>query len=84
MNRRVKPEKVTLRRSKALLAMETETIVFTTKLIDGTFPAYERIIPEASTNTITCDRGEIIAALKRIQRHSHQSRRWRAGGVALA
>jgi DNA polymerase III subunit beta len=64
--RKTKPEKVTLRRSKALLMMKTPDITFITKLIDAEFPAYERIIPEAAANVVTCDNGDLVATLKRL------------------
>jgi DNA polymerase III subunit beta len=64
--KRIKPEKVALKRSKRLLVVETPDISFTTKLIDAEFPAYEKIIPEASANTITCGSSDLIAALKRL------------------
>jgi DNA polymerase III subunit beta len=37
-------ERVTLRRSKTLFAVETNGAIFTTKLIDANYPAYERIV----------------------------------------
>lgn len=64
--KKTKPEKVTLRRSKALLMVQTPGITFITKLIDAEFPAYEQVIPKASTNTVVCDNGEFVATLKRL------------------
>jgi DNA polymerase III subunit beta len=64
--KKTKSEKITLRRSKALLMMETPSLIFITKLIDAEFPAYEAVIPKASANVVTCDSGDLIAALKRL------------------
>jgi DNA polymerase III subunit beta len=64
--KKTKPEKVTLCSSKALLMMETPDITFVTKLVDAEYPDYRRIIPQASANTVTCDSGELVAALKRL------------------
>jgi DNA polymerase III subunit beta len=82
--KKTKPGKITLRRSKALLMMETPSITFTTKLIDAEFPAYEAVIPKASANVATCDSGELIAVLKRLAAVAADSStlialRWRDG-----
>jgi DNA polymerase-3 subunit beta len=58
-------ELVTLRRSRTLLAVETTKATFVTKLIDGTFPDYERIIPAPSGNHVTVDRAALAQALER-------------------
>ncbi len=40
-------------------------IRFTSKLIDGRFPEYDRVIPKASSNELTADRGTLKGALQR-------------------
>lgn len=40
-------------------------IRFTSKLIDGRFPEYERVIPKESSNELKADRGEFRNALQR-------------------
>jgi len=40
-------------------------IRFTSKLIDGRFPDYERVIPSGNTSTLTADRDTLKAALQR-------------------
>jgi DNA polymerase-3 subunit beta len=40
-------------------------IRFTSKLIDGRFPDYERVIPSAQAATLNADRGTLRAALQR-------------------
>jgi DNA polymerase III subunit beta len=58
-------EIVTLRRSRTLLAVETATATFITKLNSGTFPAYERFVPGPSGNHVTADRASLMQALER-------------------
>jgi DNA polymerase III subunit beta len=65
--KKTKPEKVTLRRSKTLLMVQTPSLTFITKLIDAEFPAYEAVIPKASKNTVVCGSGDLVAALKRLE-----------------
>ena len=45
--------------------IEVEGIRFTSKLIDGRFPEYERVIPQDSPNLLTVDKGTIRQALQR-------------------
>jgi DNA polymerase-3 subunit beta len=61
-----KPGRVTLRRSRTLLAVIGPDFCFTSRLVEGKFPAYEAVIPAASPNTIICDRTELVAALARL------------------
>ncbi len=43
----------------------TENVVFTSKLIDGRFPDYHRVIPQAADKVVTSDRETIRQALVR-------------------
>ena len=45
--------------------IQLEGIRFTSKLIDGRFPEYDRVIPKESTNELTADRGAFKSALQR-------------------
>ncbi|MDA0678780.1 MAG: DNA polymerase III subunit beta [Proteobacteria bacterium] len=45
--------------------IQLEGIRFTSKLIDGRFPEYERVIPQDTKNALTADRGLFRAALQR-------------------
>ncbi len=45
--------------------IQLEGIRFTSKLIDGRFPEYERVIPQESSNELTADRGALRGALQR-------------------
>ncbi len=45
--------------------IELEGIRFTSKLIDGRFPEYERVIPQDSDNLLSADKGVLRSALQR-------------------
>jgi DNA polymerase-3 subunit beta len=45
--------------------IQVEGIRFTSKLIDGRFPEYERVIPKDSSNELTADRDTFKSALQR-------------------
>lgn len=52
--------------SANLIVAETETCRFTSKLIDGTFPDYQRVIPAAGATSLLVDRLDFIAAIRRL------------------
>lgn len=58
-------EQATLRVSERHLRVELPEITLTTKLIDGRFPDYERVIPEAAPNQMRADRQTLKQALSR-------------------
>lgn len=45
--------------------IQLETIRFTSKLIDGRFPEYERVIPKDTSNELSADRQAFRSALQR-------------------
>jgi DNA polymerase-3 subunit beta len=57
---------LTLRISNKLIEARTEGHVLVSKLIDATFPDFQRVIPARSTIAAECDRAELVAALARI------------------
>jgi DNA polymerase III subunit beta len=57
---------VRLARSKALFAVEGPGFRFVSKLIDGTYPDYQRSIPMPSGSFATVDRRELARAIDRI------------------
>lgn len=59
-------ERVTLRRGKTLLEARAVDFTFITKLIDAEFPAYERLIPAASNNTVAVERAALVQAVARV------------------
>lgn len=48
------------------LKIATDDVSFTTKLIDGRFPDYERVLPQATDKTVVADRESLRHALNRI------------------
>jgi DNA polymerase-3 subunit beta len=57
--------KVNLELGPNHVRIELEGIRFTSKLIDGRFPEYERVIPAESSNELTADRAAFKGALQR-------------------
>lgn len=47
------------------IRIQLDGIRFTSKLIDGRFPEYERVIPKESSNELKADRAEFRSALQR-------------------
>jgi DNA polymerase III sliding clamp (beta) subunit (PCNA family) len=58
--------RVTLRRSRSLIAFDVRPFSFTARLIDSSFPVYDSVIPPSSSNWIVCDRLKLLAALSRL------------------
>lgn len=58
-------EAVTLALGNNHLRAELGNIRFTSKLIDGRFPEYSRVIPRGEGNHLTADRGGLRHALQR-------------------
>jgi DNA polymerase III subunit beta len=64
-------------------------VVMVSKLIDGTFPDYERVIPTGNENMVTVDRDEMMRAADRVASISSEKGRGvklsvSSGAVALA
>lgn len=57
------------------LRVETGTLVFTTKLIDGKFPDYQRVIPVDGNKTMEVERETLKHALSRISILSNEKYR---------
>ena len=60
------PESVTLRISDRLLELVLPDLRLTSKLIDGTFPDYARLVPKDYGGSVTVDRAELAAAIARV------------------
>jgi DNA polymerase-3 subunit beta len=71
---------ISLSDSKLRLAMGD--LVLTSKLIDGTFPDYERVIPKANDKVLTLDKADFERAVDRVSTVS--SDRGRAVKLSLA
>jgi DNA polymerase-3 subunit beta len=59
-------EALTLCRSKTLIEIASATFAFVSKLIDGTFPDYEHLIPVSSSNAAIVDRAALVRAVARV------------------
>lgn len=68
--------------SDTKLHLTTGTIVLTSKLIDGTFPDYERVIPEGNDKTLKVDKDSFERAVDRVS--TVASDRGRAVKLALS
>jgi DNA polymerase III sliding clamp (beta) subunit (PCNA family) len=62
-----KPATVTLRRSKRLIAVNCTGFSFVSKLIDYVYPDCRPVIPPASSNWVTCNRAQLLAAIARLE-----------------
>jgi DNA polymerase-3 subunit beta len=58
--------RVVLRRSRSLIAFEASEFSFTARLVDAGYPAYEDGIPPLASNSVVCDRLNLLAALSRL------------------
>ncbi len=56
---------ITLSESKAIFSLER--IVLTSKLVDGQFPEYERVIPQENDKSMTVDRRVFSEAVDRVR-----------------
>jgi DNA polymerase-3 subunit beta len=59
-------EAVSIELSTAKIRFRFGETVLTSKLIDGTFPDYARVIPIANDKTLTVDKAEFAAAVDRV------------------
>ncbi len=52
--------------SETKIRIETADLLIVSKLIDGTFPDYERVIPRENDKVITVNRDEMMKAVERV------------------
>jgi DNA polymerase-3 subunit beta len=74
--------KVTVELSETKMRFTIGSVVLTSKLIDGTFPDYERVIPSGNDKKLTIDRESFAAAVDRVSTIS--SERGRAVKLSIA
>ncbi|MEP9376271.1 DNA polymerase III subunit beta [Aquabacter sp. CN5-332] len=77
-----KDAEVTVSLSPTKVRVAVGAIVLTSKLIDGTFPDYGRVIPQANDKTLMVDRADFAAAVDRVSTVS--SERGRAVKLSLS
>jgi DNA polymerase III subunit beta len=82
---------VTLRRSERLFSVEGTGFALVTRMIDATYPCYERLISSEAPNVVTTSRARLGQALARFaavadpQTGTHVvSLRWNADGLHLS
>jgi DNA polymerase-3 subunit beta len=73
---------VTVEVSDTKIRFTIGAVVLTSKLIDGTFPDYARVIPQGNDKVLKVDRGEFASAVDRVSTIS--SERGRAVKLALS
>ena len=74
-------ESVELELSSAKIRLSFGGVVLTSKLIDGTFPDYQRVIPTGNDKRLTVERGDFAKAVDRVSTIS--SERGRAVKLAI-
>jgi DNA polymerase-3 subunit beta len=74
-------EDVGIELSSAKIRLTFNGVVLTSKLIDGTFPDYQRVIPSGNDKRLTVERGDFAKAVDRVSTIS--SERGRAVKLAL-
>ncbi len=57
---------VTLELSATKIRVATQDVVLTSKLIDGTFPDYQRVIPSGNDKRLIVDKGDFAASVDRV------------------
>jgi DNA polymerase III subunit beta len=73
---------VTVELSESKIRMTIGSVVLTSKLIDGTFPDYQRVIPSGNDKKLTIDRQSFAQAVDRVSTIS--SERGRAVKLAIS
>lgn len=74
-------ENVVIELSSAKIRLTFDGVILTSKLIDGTFPDYQRVIPSGNDKLLTVERGDFAKAVDRVSTIS--SERGRAVKLAL-
>ena len=60
------PEEVTIRCTRSEMSFETGNIYYTTRLIEGQFPDYRRVIPPEFVTRVTLRTADFAAAVSRV------------------
>lgn len=64
----------TFRCSQNYITVESDGMTFTSRLVEGTFPDLQRVIPDVSSHgSFSCDREDLIAALARLMALDEES-----------
>jgi DNA polymerase-3 subunit beta len=77
---------VSIRFSGSQVQFETGSVTLVSRVLDGAFPPYERLIPKNCERKLTFDRAALLDAMRRVQivaKNSSQRSVWRTKGDAL-
>ena len=59
-------ETVKVRFGSSQVGFETSDVTLVSRVLDGQFPNYEKVIPKGADRKITFDRGELLSAMRRV------------------
>lgn len=62
----IEDENITIKIQKNKILFEFENLAFQSRLIDGIYPKYQQLIPNASEKKIVIDRAELINSIERV------------------
>ncbi len=62
----VEDEKATIKLKKSKIQFVFENVVFQSKLINGTYPKYQQLIPTSNDKIVYADREELIGVIERV------------------
>ena len=62
----INDEKVTIKIARAKIQFVFEDVVFDSKLINGTYPKYQQLIPTSNDKIVYADREELINVIERV------------------
>lgn len=62
----INDEKVTIKIARAKIQFVFEDVVFHSKLINGTYPKYQQLIPTSNDKIVYADREELINVIERV------------------
>ncbi len=77
---------VTIRFGGSQVQFETGSVTLVSRVLDGTFPPYERLIPKNCERKLTFERAAMLDAMRRVQivaKNAMQRSVWRTKGDAL-
>jgi len=60
-------DEVSLHLSDREASFVVQNVRMTTRLIDGEFPDYQRLVPDSNPNKLTANRGELFDAVRRVR-----------------
>ena len=60
------PQDITVKQAKNQLGFEFGNIYMTTRLIEGEYPDYNKIVPKSAATTVTVDRTSLLSAVDRV------------------